>query len=372
MKLNNPFVLAGYRGPEYFCDRVAETDRLCSAIRNESHVTLLSPRRYGKTGLIWNAFNKLSENGEYATIYIDIFGTQNLADFTKALANAILGRLDTPLEKIGGAAKRLIQGMRPTLSYDDANGKPSLSFEISDAQAEKTLEQIFGYLSEHERRTVIAIDEFQQICNYPEKGVEAALRSYVQFVPARFIFAGSKQHLMRDMFTSPKRPFYQSTLMMPLDVIPEDAYYDFAERFFKDAGRKLERTVFHSLYDRFEGITWYVQALLWNLYAEGGDVNDIRQVDEAVHRRILANEYDQQRVLELLPDGARRLVKAIAAERIVKSPQSGEFIAKYGLRAASSVKTSLDALIDKEIVYPGRDGYVVYDRFLAEYLRLLR
>ena len=369
MKLRNPFVLSGYRGPEYFCDRVAETDRLCSAIRNESHVTLLSPRRYGKTGLIWNAFNELSRDGEYETVYVDIFGTQNLADFTRSLANAIFGRFDTPLERIGGAAKRLIQGMRPSLSYDEASGKPSLSFDISTAQADKTLEQVFTYLSEHERRTVIAIDEFQQICNYPEKGIEATLRSYVQFAQARFIFAGSKQHLMRDMFTSPKRPFYQSTLMMPLDVIPEDAYYCFAERFFREAGHNLEKAVFHALYERFDGITWYMQALLWDLYTADGDVKDVRQLDEAVRQRILANEYDQQRVLELLPDGARRLVKAIAAERTVKSPQSGDFIAKYDLRAASSVKVSLNTLIDKEIVYPGRDGYVVYDRLFAEYLR---
>ena len=166
--------------------------------------------------------------------------------------------------------------MRPSLSYDEASGKPSLSFDISAVQADKTLEQIFKYLSEHERRTVIAIDEFQQICNYPEKGIEATLRSYVQFANARFIFAGSKQHLMRDMFTSPKRPFYQSTLMMPLDVIPEDAYYRFAERFFHEAGLGLERAVFHALYERFDGITWYMQALLWDFYADGGDVKEVQ------------------------------------------------------------------------------------------------
>lgn len=371
MKLNNPFVLSGYRGPEYFCDRVDETHRLCTAIRNESHVTLLSPRRYGKTGLIRNAFEQLSRNKEYETIYVDVFGTQCLADFTKTFANAVLGRLDTPFEKMGGAAKRLIQGMRPTLSYDSVSGKPSLSFEISSAQSEKTMEQIFSYLSEHERRTVIAIDEFQQICNYPEKGVEATLRSYMQFVPTRFIFAGSKQHLMRDMFTSPKRPFYQSTMMLPIDVIPEEPYYLFAANFFTAAGRTLDRSVFHELYSRFEGITWYVQALLWDLYASGTDVTDIHQLDAAVDQRIMSNEYDQQRVLELLPDGARRLVTAIAKERLVKAPQSGEFIAKYALRAASSVKTSLNLLVDKEILYHGGEGYVVYDRFFAEYLRRL-
>lgn len=58
----------------------------------------------------------------------------------------------------------------------------------------------------------------------------------------------------------------------------------------------------------------------------------------------MANEYDRQMILELLPDGARRLIKAVAGEGIVKSPQAGNFISKYGLRAASSVKTSLQML----------------------------
>ena len=70
-----------------------------------------------------------------------------------------------------------------------------------------------------------------------------------------------------------------------------------------------------------------------------------------------------------MPDGARRLVNAIAREGVVKSPQAGKFIERHSLRAASSVKTSLDMLVDKEILYHGQNGYVVYDRFLAEYLR---
>ena len=369
MKLNNPFVLTGYHGPEYFCDRVAETKKLCTAIRNESNITLLSPRRYGKTGLIWNSFNELSKNEEFETIYLDIFGTQNLADFTKSFANAVLGRLDTPLERMSETAKRLIQSLRPTLSYDSATGSPSLSFDISPNQAERTLSEIFAYLANHNCRTVIAIDEFQQIRNYPEKGVEAILRSHIQFAKTRFIFAGSKQHLMRDIFTSPQRPFYQSTLMLPLDTIPEDPYYTFAAGFFTQAGLSLDRSVFHALYSRFSGITWYVQAILWDLYASREAITQESQVENAIKERVMANEYDRQMILELLPDGARRLIKAVADERIVKSPQAGNFISKYGLRAASSVKTSLQMLLENEILYHDKDGYVVYDRFFAEYLR---
>ena len=369
MKLNNPFVLTGYHGEEYFCDRVEETKKLCTAIRNDSNVTLLSPRRYGKTGLIWNSFNQLSKSNEFKTIYLDIFGTQNLADFTKSFANAVLGKLDTPFEKMSDVAKRLIQGLRPTLSYDSATGNPSLSFDISQNQAEGTLSEIFTYLANNDCPTVIAIDEFQQIRNYPEKGIEAILRSHIQFVKTRFIFAGSKQHLMRDIFTSPQRPFYQSTLMLPLDAIPEHSYYDFAAKFFRSAGFNLDRSVFHALYSRFNGITWYMQAILWDLYASHTDIINESQLDAAIKERVLGNEYDRQMILELLPDGARRLVKAIACEGVVKAPQAGDFIAKYGLRAASSVKTSLDMLLENEVLYRDKVGYVVYDRFFAEYLR---
>jgi len=61
MKLNNPFVRAGYEGPEYFCDRVAETEALIRAIASGSNVTLFSPRRYGKTGLISHVFHASNE-----------------------------------------------------------------------------------------------------------------------------------------------------------------------------------------------------------------------------------------------------------------------------------------------------------------------
>lgn len=367
MKLNNPFVLTGYRGPEYFCDRVAETDRLCRLIRNESSVTLLAPRRYGKTGLIHNVFAKLREEG-YETIYLDIYGTENLADLTRLLAESVLGRLDTPLEKLGGAARRLVQGLRPTLSYDDRSGQPSLSFTVEDHAAEKTLAQVFDYLKEHERKLVIALDEFQQIREYPESNVEAILRSHVQFATAQFIFAGSKQHLMRDMFTSPRRPFYQSTTMMPLDVIGEDAYYAFANGFFTAAGRELSRDAFHGLYRRFEGITWYLQAILWDLYADGAEKIGDEEVEAAVAERIQANEYDKQQILKLLPAGAQRLLRAIAAEGVVTEPQAGAFVRRHNLRAASSVKTSLDMLVEKELVYASSAGYTVYDRLLREYL----
>ncbi|MGC9343639.1 MAG: AAA family ATPase, partial [Bacteroidales bacterium] len=49
---DNPFPITSYQGPDFFCDRVEETIRLKEAMMNGRNITLLSPRRMGKTGLI--------------------------------------------------------------------------------------------------------------------------------------------------------------------------------------------------------------------------------------------------------------------------------------------------------------------------------
>ena len=62
-------------------------------------------------------------------------------------------------------------------------------------------------------------------------------------------------------------------------------------------------------------------------------------------------------------------MKAIAKERMVTEINAGAFIAKYRLKAASSVNTALRTLLKKEMVYKSDNGYTIYDRFMAIWLR---
>ena len=71
-KLKNPFVYEGYEGPDYFCDRTEETEKLIANWQNGRNVTLVSPRKIGKTGLIKHAFNRIKET-ERDAICIRIF-----------------------------------------------------------------------------------------------------------------------------------------------------------------------------------------------------------------------------------------------------------------------------------------------------------
>lgn len=370
MKPNNPFLVTGYHSPEYFCDRRQETETMIQALYNGRNVTLIAPRRMGKTGLVKNVFYKLHEQEpDIVTFYMDIYSTQSLGDFIRLFASTVLGRLDSVPQKALGRVGKFIKSCRPVFTFDELTGQPKVTIDIVPSSEEATLREIFDYLRSSEKRCYIAIDEFQQIAEYPEKGAEALLRSYIQFVPnINFIFAGSKQHIMQQMFHSAKRPFYQSTQTQVIDRIARDEYYRFAADFFSRQGRKLAEETFGYLYDAFDGHTWYIQTLLNRLYGYAGNP-DIGMVDYAIGEVVAESTYTYENLLAAYPASNIRLLKAIAKAGCVREINSGDFITEYRLRAASSVNSALKRLINREMVYKTADGYIVYDRFMAIWLR---
>jgi hypothetical protein len=366
MKLENPFVTRGYAGPEYFCDRSTETRQLVSAIANGRDVTLVAPRRYGKTGLIHNAFRQLGK--DHATIYIDISAFDDLTTFVEAFSSAVLGSLDSASERIERKLLSFFKSCRPTMTPQD-DGSFSFSFNLVPSQAKATLKETFDYIASHDRKIVIAIDEFQQIRAFPEKGVEALLRSYIQFVPnAHFIFAGSKKHMMDEMFVSTKGPFYQSTQLMALGPIDAEKYEAFAAGFFRDASRPFSSEAFRHLYARFEGITWYVQAVLNRVWANGAGLDTSERVDAAVDELVAEAGPFFLDLLRSQTSAEQSLMKAVGKEGVVKAISAGDFIQRHRLPAASTIRSAAAKLRDRDLIYRTDNGFVIYDRFFGTWL----
>lgn len=343
-----------------------ETEKLLSWIRNGSNVTLMAPRRYGKTGLIHNVFARLPE--DYRGIYIDIYSTNSLSDLAKAFADAVVGAIDSPAEKALSVLGQFFRNCRPTVT-PQANGLPKFSFDVVPSEAESTLRDVFAYLKAHERRLVIALDEFQQILEYPEKGTEALLRSLIQETPwVRFIFAGSRHHLMAEMFATARHPFYNSTDILSLQVIERQKYAQFARTFFTADGKVFDENAFASLYDRFDGITWYVQRVLNWVWNTGKGLDGAVVVEDAVTSLIEDRALVFRDLLDSQPDVARRLLPYVARRRTVRSPTAAEFLTEAGL-SASSVRSALGDLESRDIVYRSADGCQVYERLFGEWLR---
>ncbi|MCD8202744.1 MAG: ATP-binding protein [Prevotella sp.] len=372
MRPNNPFLISGYHSPEYFCDREQETVTILDALYNGRNVTMIAPRRMGKTGLIRHAFYRLNEQEtDIVTFYMDIYPTQSLGQFVRLFANTVLGKLDSAPQKALSRISQFIRSCRPVFTIDELTGVPKVTVDISPSDEEKTLKEIFEYLGSSERRCYIAIDEFQQITEYAEKGIGALLRSYIQFLPnVNFIFSGSKQHVMNEMFMSSKRPFYQSTQLLNIDTIDREKYACFAIDLFAINNTQLPQEIFNAIYDKFEGHTWYVQSILNRLYGYNRDVNE-ELVVNAMDQIISEQSYSYADLLKAYPEGCIRLLRAIAREGCVKEVMSGDFILKYNLRAASSVSSALKKLLHNELVYQTTNGYTIYDRFMREWLSSL-
>ena len=370
-RLNNPFVVYGYKGPEYFCDRVAESNKICSALRNERNVTLVSPRRMGKTGLIHHVFNKMeTEDKECKCFYIDIFATKNIEQFVQTLGSAVIGKLDSFSQSALRKIQEFFSAWRPAVTFDQLTGLPTVTLDIKQNEGNESLKQIFEYMKMSGKRCYIAIDEFQQIQNYSERGLEALLRSYIQFLPnVYFIFSGSHQHMMEEMLLSANRPFFQSSMVLSLGCIDFEEYMQFANRMIEGQNRTIGQETFQRIYDFAGGITWYVQAILHGIYEHPDRIVDKTLVDDVVKELVEEQSATFQNYCAWLTDNQYVLLKAIAYEKSVKSPLAQQFIHTHHLPATSSVKTALRTLEDKMLVSrSANDGYSVSDKLFALWL----
>ena len=370
--INNPFIVGKYLSDRYFCDRSEETEFLRKQVLNGRDIALISPRRIGKSGLIQHFFHQPDIQKNYYLFYIDIYATTSLTEFVYTLGKEIYAQLKSQSTAWKEKFFQLISSFRVGFKLDSMTGSPTLDIGLGDIQMpQTTLDEIFNYINEADKPCIIAIDEFQQIGEYTEKNIEALLRTKIQQCNrANFIFAGSKRHMMANMFNSPAKPFYQSAISMGLEPIPIDTYTDFATRLFEERGKHLERNLVEMVWNRFGGYTWFVQMMMNELYALTPPAGNCHQemMDTALQNVIMTQENSYKDLLANLPPRQKIVLQAIAKEGIARNITSANFIKKYNLNSASSVQSAVKLLIKNDFVTQVDNTYRVYDYFFAEWL----
>lgn len=370
----NPFYTVGYKSKNYFCDRVKELERLYSNAKNNINTTLISARKYGKSALIYRIFEELNEEKEWICIYIDIYSTQNFKELTELLAASVIKKFP-PKQSIGKRFLAFFTSLRPVLSYDALTGQPEVHFEFTQAREyEKTLAAILRFLEDQKSPVLLAIDEFQQVALYPEKNTEAILRTIIQTLHnVQFIFSGSNQHLMVEIFNSAKRPFFSSTQSLSLSEIPADLYSEFIMHHFTENKREIDTETINFILEWTCNHTYYTQVVCNKLYASSQRKPDLA-FTKLICSQILESEkstFLQYR--NLLTDFQWHLLIAIAKEEKVYQPQSKHFIQQYKLGASSTVKKAIDSLATKEMIFIQHNNdtsyYRIYDVFLMRWLQ---
>ncbi len=370
----NPFNTIGYVSEKYFCDRQSELKILLQNANNRINTTLISGRKYGKSALIYRFFEELNKENECICIYFDIYSTQNLKEFTELLAAKVMQKFPQK-ESIGKRFWNYLKTLRPVMTYDGLSGQPEVHFEFTQPKEyERTLTSILQFLDEQKSPVLLAIDEFQQVALYPEKNTEAILRTIIQTLHnVQFIFSGSHRHLMVEIFSSAKRPFYSSTQSMTLVEIPYSIYKEFIMGHFTENKKEISTEMVDFILDWTYNHTYYTQFLCNKLFACANRKPDLSYVKTICSTILEAEQGNFLQYRNLLTTFQWKLLIAIAKEEKLYQPQSKEFIQKYKLGAASTVKKTIASLIEKEMVFvhieKEESYYRIYDVFMMRWMQ---
>ncbi len=369
----NPFELFTYRGPKYFCDREDELKALIQAFENRRNIVLGAQRRIGKTSLIQHFQYHLERDHNATCVYVDMLNTRSDLGFINNFATAVINTLE---EKEGRVSKfvQMFKNFRPEASFDPISGAPTFSLNIENKQELKfSFDAIMNLLLERKENIQISIDEFQQIENYEEPSmIDATIRSY--FPKAKnlhFLFSGSEEHLLSTLFSNPKKPLFSSTEWMNLYNIGYDPYFKFIKENFENNGKRISDFSIHRILKWTNQVTFYTHYICNLLYLASD-----KEVTEELVNRTMQNclkqfESSYYYYQKILSNNQYALLKSIAKEGDAKYLTSKTFLNKYNF-SASSVKQSLDVLLEKQMVREKIDKngktYNVYDVFLARWL----
>lgn len=247
------------RPPARLIGRRGDLEELSSLLTDGLHQIVAAPRRTGKSTVCEATIAALRRRRFY-TVSVSLFKETNAAALAEALAQETLANrsaLKRLVERVRGLPSRALAGrslttvlrvkselgeaveiaLEPSRKRRDPLQELSLALALPQRIAERD-----------DRQLILFIDELQQLTSgaygEPEQ-VSQRLREALHDSPrVTCLFAGSVEHLMRDMFSNERRALYQFGGFHELSSISEEEWRQgLRERFEQDDCRVDEEAL---------------------------------------------------------------------------------------------------------------------------------
>lgn len=375
---DNPFVYGEIVAAGAFADRDEEYHRLTEDLRAGQKVFLISPRRYGKSSLIRRSLDALARE-RVLTVTFTVAGSSSYVGFLEAYAQALLS-VETPAARLRQWAGELLRTVRPEVTVDASGpgtATVSLSFPAirTARDAERLAAEVFALpariAAARKRPMAIALDEFQAITAFDGEKVEEALRAAVQQQrEVGYVFAGSEPSLM-DRLISHRRPFYKAGPVMRLQKIDPDEFRDWLDARFAKTGLKPEPGLGAAIVDLADNVPYDVQRLAhetWDdVRASGRKTATLEDLHTTLTRMLRQHGLVYEEQWQRLTLAQRAVLRALVLEQ-GRELLSASVRQRHRLSGASSVQSSLAALVREDIVM--RDGarYLLTDSLYREWI----
>ena len=288
--MNNPFKFGSVVDNDFFTDRINELSYIKGIMNSENHLILISPRRYGKSSLVLKCVKLISR----PYIMLNLQSITDTNDFAVKILKAVFKLY--PKEKL----KHLIANFHfvPTITSDIQTGNIEVSFNPS-ANSTVMLEDAISLLenvSTKNKRLIVILDEFQEIVSIG-KGLDKKMRAIMQLQKnINYIFLGSQESMMEQIFERKKSPFYHFGQLMRLGKIPQADFEEYLEKRLSPITKEYKEVI-SEIIQIAKCHPYYTQQLafqIWDLaYRE--KISD-NLVDTAINRILLLHDFDYERI----------------------------------------------------------------------------
>ena len=375
----NPFRFGQVVSGELFCNRRSEIKQIAQNLSGGQSIVLYSPRRYGKTSLIYAASEVLISQ-KILFGYVDCFSCNStekvLTAISRAAAKAVIDDLKS-IEKFLTKATHFFNRIRFSVKFDtnDAGSisvLPELSSQATsiDSLAD-ALNGLNTYLGKNQKRAAIVLDEFQQIFKV-DSNLEAEFRTIIQQQDRiAFAFLGSRMHLLKDMFINKNRPFYRAAKVIELGPIAVGDLADFIKTRFGKIGISISTRLASGISERVKGHPDYAQRLCSHIFdiLESKAINN-ELIAEGLLQMLISLTPSFRGVFEELPLRESQVMSILAENGPIKTFPS-KLIQSYEM-GTPALHKAISNLIKKDLIYKGDDKkYRVVDNFLAEWIRMV-
>ena len=374
--MRNPFKFGKEVSGYQFYDRKSDQESLYRKLADGStNVVLFAPRRYGKTSLVLRVLERLSVVEGIKGLCFDMTRVPTLERFCEEYANAAYALVGGRREMLHRIGEYLVH-LHPSISLA-GDGTPTITFEYGTRLSPTSVAEV---LDLPERLAAdaggvpvaVAFDEFQEVASLSrELPLEKIFRSCVQgHRNVRYVFLGSKTHLMKRMFGDSTRPFYNAAFPMPLGKPPEDESVEFLVSRCRDAGIGFGAEEADAILAASDNIPYYLQAIASLTFERvasrnGGEVEGA-DVAAAVDEFVGMNAELYEERLRGLSDAKRALVDALAAEPVAVFDEA--YRRRHALPVSSTLHTAMNELVDGGIVETEDRTYRLADPMLVRYL----
>jgi len=376
--VTNPFVYGEVVPRESFADRAVELDRLITDLGAGQKVFLISPRRYGKSSLVRQALASLARRGTL-TVEVTVSSYSSYVAFLEGYARAITA-VESKWERARSWLAEVITSTRPEVRFDPKEtGMGRLSVAFPQVQTPRDVSRLAnevfempGRLAAYRKRpVVVALDEFQAVDGFNGGSVEHALRAAAQHQrEVGYVFAGSEPSLMEKMI-GPRRPFYKAGPVMRLEKIPPDEFAAWIEVRFTKSGIKPEAGLGAAIVDLAGNLPYDVQRLAHETWDDARAAARRRVNLDDLHDtlgRLLAEQDTMfEAIWQRLTLAQRGVLRAVVLQG-GRELLASDTRARHRLGGASSIQTSLSALVKQDLTMREGSRYFVIDSLLREWV----